>query len=197
MVLNVLVISTSLRDNSNTEILADEFIRGAIAGGHKIEKISLKNKKINFCNGCEVCQKTEKCIFQDDATEIINKLHDSDVVVFAAPVYFGGASGQMHTLLDRTYTLMQLKQNIKQTHKFKDVYLITASADEGEEFTDFVVNNIKEWIKSFDGTYRETQTKSRLAGVIRGLGVWDAGKIRNKPDKMKEAYELGKSISSK
>ena len=54
----VLVISTSLRNNSNTDILADEFIRGAISSGHEVEKISLRDKKINFCIGCDVCQTT-------------------------------------------------------------------------------------------------------------------------------------------
>ena len=49
---NVLVISTSLRKNSNSEILAKEFEKGAKAAGNTVEFISLANKQIGFCIGC-------------------------------------------------------------------------------------------------------------------------------------------------
>ena len=54
----VLVISTSLRNGSNSETLADSFASGALAAGHDVEKISLKDKNISFCKGCLACQKT-------------------------------------------------------------------------------------------------------------------------------------------
>lgn len=52
MTKKVLVISTSLRNRSNSEILADSFIEGAKAAGNDVEKISLKDKSIAFCKGC-------------------------------------------------------------------------------------------------------------------------------------------------
>lgn len=51
MTKKVLVISTSLRNRSNSEILADSFIEGAKAAGNDVEKISLKDT-IAFCKGC-------------------------------------------------------------------------------------------------------------------------------------------------
>jgi multimeric flavodoxin WrbA len=190
----VLVISTSLRNNSNTDILADEFVNGAASSGHEVEKISLRNKKINFCLGCDACQDTQKCVFQDDASEIIKKIHDTDALVFAAPVYFGGVSGQMQTLLDRTYPLFPWKLNLEQTHRFRDVYLITASSGWSNEFTDLVIKKIEDWIKHFSGVWVKCPEGAKLAGIIRGLGVHEAGEIRNQPDKMKEAYEMGKAV---
>ena len=59
---NVLVISTSLRPQSNSEALADEFVRGAVAAGHNVEKISLRGKEIHFCRGCLACQHTGRCV---------------------------------------------------------------------------------------------------------------------------------------
>jgi multimeric flavodoxin WrbA len=190
----VLVISTSLRNNSNTDILADEFINGAMISGHEVEKITLRNKEINFCLGCDVCQNTQKCVFQDGATEIVRKIHDADVVVFAAPVYFGGVSGQMQTLLDRTYPLFPWKLKLEQTHRFRDVYLLTASSGQGNEFTDLVIKKIEDWIKHFSGVWIKCPEGAKLSGVIRGPGVHEAGEIRNQPDKMKEAYEMGKAV---
>ena len=45
---NVVVISSSLRKGSNSEILAKEFIRGA-AIKHNVEYISLKDISLKFC----------------------------------------------------------------------------------------------------------------------------------------------------
>ena len=48
---NILIISTSLRKGSNSEMLADEFMRGAKEAGHQAEKISLRDKRVGFCKG--------------------------------------------------------------------------------------------------------------------------------------------------
>ena len=50
----VLVITTSLRPKSNSEALADEFVRGAVEAGHEVEKLSLRGKEIAFCRGCSI-----------------------------------------------------------------------------------------------------------------------------------------------
>ena len=65
--MNILVISTSLRAQSNSDILTERLIAGARDAGHQVEHISLKGKNIKFCIGCLACQKTQKCILNDDA----------------------------------------------------------------------------------------------------------------------------------
>lgn len=65
----VLVISTSLRPRSNSEALADEFVRGAQEAGNEVEKVTLRGKDIRFCKGCLVCQKTQECVIKDDDVE--------------------------------------------------------------------------------------------------------------------------------
>ena len=95
----VLVISTTLRKGGNSDILSDSFIKGAQEAENIVEKISLIGKKIEFCRGCLSCQETEKCIIKDDANEIIEKIKNSDVIVFSTPIYFYEMAGQMKTLL--------------------------------------------------------------------------------------------------
>lgn len=85
---NILVISASLRNGSNSDMLADEFMRGALESGNKAEKITLRGKSINFCKGCLACQKTGKCVINDDMAEILPKMQHADVICFASPVYF-------------------------------------------------------------------------------------------------------------
>ena len=53
----VLIISTSLRNNSNSEILAHQTEQGAKDAGHEVEFVSLKDKNIQFCKGYFACQK--------------------------------------------------------------------------------------------------------------------------------------------
>ena len=51
----VIVISTSLRRGSNSDMLADKFVEGAKSTGNEVEKISLVGKEIQFCKGCFGC----------------------------------------------------------------------------------------------------------------------------------------------
>ena len=48
----VIVISTSLRHGSNSDMLADQFVEGAKDAGNEVEKITLAGKNIQFCKGC-------------------------------------------------------------------------------------------------------------------------------------------------
>ena len=106
---NILIISTSLRKGSNSEMLADEFMRGAKEAGHQAEKISLRDKRVGFCKGCLTCQKTGCCVIQDDAIAIAEKMRTADVIAFATPIYYYEMSGQMKTLLDRANSLFSSK----------------------------------------------------------------------------------------
>ena len=60
MAKKVLIIETSLRSGSNSDILAESFAKGAKDAGNDVEVVSLKGKKINFCSGCFACQKIGK-----------------------------------------------------------------------------------------------------------------------------------------
>lgn len=114
----VLVITSSLRANSNSDALADSFADGAKSSGNTVEVISLKDKSISFCRGCMACQKTQKCVIRDDAIEIAEKIKNSDVAVFATPVYYYELAGQLKTLLDRCNPIFS------SNYAFRDVYLL-------------------------------------------------------------------------
>ena len=96
----ILVISTSLRSKSNSEALADAFIKGAREGGNSVEKITLQDKRIAFCKGCLACQKRQKCVIDDDAVEIVQKMHDAETIVFATPLYAAAAEPKEMYVVD-------------------------------------------------------------------------------------------------
>lgn len=176
----VLVISTSPRKGGNSELLADEFIKGAVHAGHEVEKICLYDKKLQFCTGCLACQHTGKCVLHDDAAEILDKMRKADVLAFATPIYFYEMSGQMKTLLDRTNPLFPGE------YAFRHIYLLAASADEEASSMDGAVKGLEGWISCFD--------RARLTGVIRGTGADKKGEIQTIPETLKAARELGEQI---
>ena len=88
----VLVISTSPRKGGNSDVLADEFVRGAQKSGNSVEKVTLHNHTIGFCKGCLVCQSTQRCVIRDDADTIAQKMLTADVIAFATPIFTGCAA---------------------------------------------------------------------------------------------------------
>lgn len=161
----ILIVSSSPRKNSNSEALAQAFAEGAREAGHEVELVSLRGKKINFCQGCFVCQEKQRCVFRDDADEICQKALISDVLVFATPIYYYEMSGQLKTLLDRLNPLFP------SDYAFTDVYLMTAAAEDESYVPERAVSGVEGWIECFE--------RARLAGTVFMGGVTTAGE---KPD---------------
>lgn len=176
---NVLIITTSLRSSSNSDMLAEVFADGAKAAGHHTEIISLKDKNIAFCKGCLACQKTGSCVIKDDAVQITEKMKNADVIVWATPIYYYEMSGQMKTMIDRANSLYS------SDYSFRDVYLLSAAAENGTHTDERAVIGLGGWIACFD--------KARFAGKVFAGGVNAPADI-SEHSALKEAYELGKSI---
>ena len=91
---NVVVISSSLRNGSNSEILAQEFVKGASLKNN-VEYISLKDINLKFCLGCLSCQRTGKCVINDDVKDYLEKISSADILVFATPIYYYSMSANL------------------------------------------------------------------------------------------------------
>lgn len=106
--MNILTLQGSPHKNGNTASvikIVEDFL---IAEGQDVENIHLDDYQINACKGCDACKKKTHvtgCIQKDDAIGILEKMTKADIVLFASPLYFWGFTGQMKTLLDRTYSL--------------------------------------------------------------------------------------------
>ncbi len=172
----ILAISTSLRTNGNSETLLDSFIEGAKASGNDVEKITLKGKRIEFCRGCLACQKIGKCVIDDDSIEIVKKMKEAKVLVFATPIYYYEMCGQLKTLLDRANSLYG------SDYKFEDVYVLSTAAEDEEGVDERAVNGVCGWIDCFE--------RCSLKGTVFAGGVTDVGEIKNHPA-LKQAYEMG------
>ncbi|MDP4282262.1 MAG: flavodoxin family protein [Bacteroidota bacterium] len=175
---NVLVLSSSPRKGGNSDLLCDQFIKGAEEAGHQTGKVFLKEKKINYCTGCGTCINAGKCAQKDDMAEILEKMISADVIVMATPVYFYTMCGQMKTLIDRTCSRYTEISN-------KEFYFIVTAA----------VNNkpaMQRTIEGFRG-FTSCLENPKEKGIIYGTGVWEKGDIKSKKT-MNEAFDMGKAV---
>ena len=175
----VLIISSSLRKNANSEQLAVSFADGAKAAGHEVELISLRDKEIRFCIGCFACQKTQRCIMHDDADAIREKMLHADVLIFATPIYYYEMSGALKTMLDRANPLFS------SDYRFREVYLLATAAEDEADTVAGTRVGVQGWVDCFD--------KAELKETLFCGGVTDTGDIAGNAA-LEKARQAGKNI---
>lgn len=174
----VLILSGSPRKNGNSDILCDEFMNGARDAGHDVEKIRVAEKNIAYCRACYACKKSSICAIKDDMAEILQKMIDADVIVFASPVYFYSIDAQLKALIDRTVARWLEVKN-------KEFYYIMTAADEKRASMDTTLACFRGYADCVEG--------AKEMGVIYGTGAYEKGEIKSSCC-MSEAYEMGKNV---
>ena len=176
----VLILSGSPRKGGNSDILCDEFMRGAIDAGNEVEKIRVVEKKIAPCTGCYFCKNSGgRCALNDDMADILQKIIDCDVLVLSSPVYFYSICAQLKAVIDRTVARWTEIAN-------KDLYYIATAAEQDMDTLDITLSCFHGFAMCIDG-YEEK-------GTLYGKGVYDKGDVLNRPELMTIAYEMGNSI---
>ena len=176
----VLILSGSPRKRGNSDILCDEFAKGAKDSGNQVEKIFVAEKDISACTGCYYCKKSGgRCVFNDDMGEILQKIIDCDVLVLSSPVYFYSISSQLKKVIDRTVARWTEIAN-------KDLYYIATAAEAERDTLDTTLACFHGFARCING-YEEK-------GTLYGKGVYEKGDVLNRPELMLIAYEMGESV---
>ena len=174
----VLIITSSLREHSNSNLLAEAFKEGAEENKNNVEIISLKENRIAPCVGCGSCQVHGECFMKDKLNDILDKVISSDVLVFASPTYYYSVSGTLKNFIDRTYAKYTKIKN-------KDFYYIGSSSDPSNESIDGAVETVKGFLRCVDNV--------NLKGIAYGTSLNDQGDAKYS-ESLKQAYELGKNV---
>lgn len=90
-------------EKGNTALILTQFLDGMKLAGAEVELFYTKKMKIKPCLGEYNCwfNTPGVCSQEDDMQELIPKLMEMDVLVFATPLYVDGMTGPMKNLLDR------------------------------------------------------------------------------------------------
>lgn len=178
---SVLILSASPRKGGNTDMLCDEFARGASEVKAKVEKIFLSDYNIDLFREIDTYMQPDsvsKALARDDAKQIIDKMLAADVIVLASPVYYLNINGQLKNLIDRTfYCFMQLKD--------KEFYYITACADREPYAADCAIEGFRGFVRCLPNPTER--------GMIKATGMGRKGGVKGSSF-MQEAYNLGKTI---
>lgn len=176
MAKNVLILSASPRKGGNSDILCDQFKKGAEDAGHTVEKISLYDKNIGFCRACYACFQSGECVIHDNMADILEKMQSAEVLVVATPTYFLSMNGMLKTTIDRFLPKWQELGG-------HDVYFIITGHD-GKEGLKLVGDELTTIFR---------QLGNRVKDIIWGEGVWQKGEVRG-TQAMTRAYQAGYAV---
>jgi multimeric flavodoxin WrbA len=182
----------SPRTKGNSATLAREFCDAA--GQNKAEVREFVLNKLNFkgCQGCMACKaEKEKCVVQDDLTEVLEAVRETDILVLASPVYYADVTAQMKAFVDRTFSFLkpdfETNPDPSRLEKGKTLVFIQTQGDENE------------------GTFAKIFPKYEMfflfygfgaSHLIRACGINDLGEVRQNKDVMSKARELAQTLTA-
>jgi multimeric flavodoxin WrbA len=110
--MRILALNSSPRSSgqSRTELMLTYLVKGMRDANANVETVNLRENIINNCVGCFTCwtKSPGKCIHKDDMTNnLFPKWLESDIVVYATPLYCHFMNGAMSTFRERTLPAVQ------------------------------------------------------------------------------------------
>ena len=177
--MKIVVLKSSGNTHGSSNMLADEFIRGAKESGHTVTEIDVAHANVKPCTGCVACGYEGACVQRDDMNSIRQTILGSDMIVFVTPLYYYGFSAQLKTVIDRFCAF-----NFSLTNKQMKSVLVSAAW------------NADDWTFEALETHYKTLVRYlhfKDCGSILGYGCGSVG-MTQATEYPKLAYKLGKSI---
>ena len=177
--MKITVLMGSPNKKGSTAILEEQFKKGAQESGHQVEVIDICRMDVNPCIGCVKCGYEGPCVQKDDTAEIRRKLLNSDMIVFATPLYYYGMTAQLKTVVDR---FCGYNSSLNSKHLKSSLLTVAWNADD--------------W--TFDALVAHYKTLVRYinfddCGMVLGYGCGTPS-MTSCSRYPQEAYLLGKSL---
>lgn len=190
--MKALGIYGSPRKGGNTDQLLDRVLDGAQAVGAKIKRVYARDLDMSGCIECGGCEKTGRCVLDDDMTEVYDLIAEADVVFIASPIFFYGLTSQVKAVIDRTQALWSrrmLSKNAEErkSHTGGKGYLIAVGATRGKNLFEPAQMVAKYFFDALDMTYE---------GGIFFRSLEKKTAVQENPETLQEAYNLGRMALS-
>jgi multimeric flavodoxin WrbA len=190
--MKVLGIYGSPRKGGNTDQLLDKALEAAQSVGADISKIYARRLNMSGCLECGGCDKTGKCVVDDDMQTVYPLLEASEVIFLASPIFFYGVSAQVKSLIDRAQAcwskrMLEKTPEQRKTYDSGKGYLIAAGATKGENLFEGAILTAKYFYDALDMSYEGGIFFRRLERKTA---------VQENPETLQEASNLGrKSVS--
>jgi multimeric flavodoxin WrbA len=188
--MKILALLGSPRPNGNSATIAKHFCETAEKLGAEVQTFALNKLEYRSCQGCMMCKtKLDKCVLEDDLTQVLDAIRDSDILVLASPVYFWDVSGQLKTFIDRTYSYLvpdfKTKPVKSRLAPGKKLVLILAQGNPDESLFTNIFSKFDFFFKmnGFSDTH-----------FIRACGVQEPGEVSGRLDVMELAEGIAKKL---
>ena len=189
MTIKVLGLSTSPRENSNSDLLLRQALAGAQSAGASVEYIKLSDLNIAPCRECNWCYTTGACRIQDDYRMLSGKLLNTDRLIFATPIFFMNVCAQAKALIDRSQCHWAnkyiLKKQLITGGQDRRAMVIAVGGSKSTKMFDCIRLTMKFYLDTLEMRY--------VANLFINK-INEAGQIQKHPLALKEAFRLGKEL---
>jgi FMN-dependent NADH-azoreductase len=160
----------------------------------EVDFVSVQNVKISPCVACDRCTRIKGCVFQDDMVHLYKAFNDSDIILFASPLYFNSVSAQAKAIIDRCQAIFSSKYVLKDPMIDRDrkrlgLFLSTAGVDMNTDPELF-----KGTLPVMDLFFRAINTEY-LGNLF--VGNVDRVKVMDNPEALASAKDWGRSIAKR
>ena len=106
--MKLLAINGSPRKNWNTAKLLQKIVDGAVSQGAETELVHLVDLNFKGCTSCFACKQIGgkfygRCAMNDDLKPVLQKAHETDVLVLGTPFYFNMETAAMRAFEERLW----------------------------------------------------------------------------------------------
>jgi multimeric flavodoxin WrbA len=188
----VLGIYGSPRKGGNSDQLLDKALEGARSAGAETKTVYARDLKMCGCLECGGCDKTGKCVVEDDMQSVYPLLEEADLIFLASPIFFYSITAQAKALIDRSQALWSKRMLEKTPEERKSYdsgrgYLIAVGATRGKNLFEGSQLTAQYFFDALDMSYD--------GGIFfRSLEKKTAAK--KTPETLQEAYNMGRKAAS-
>lgn len=188
--MDVLVFLGSPRKKGNSEILANAVLEGVRESGGIPEIIRLCDLKISACISCGGCDKTGRCVVEDDMIPLYDKIIATDKIIVASPIFFYGVTAQTKAFIDRCQALWNRKRLLQEKGEWVDNperkgFFVSVAATRGARIFEGAVLTMK---------YGFDAMGTHYAGDFLVTGPDRRGDMKKFERKLAEAVEAGRNF---
>jgi multimeric flavodoxin WrbA len=134
----IIGIIGSPRKEGNTSYLVETALKSAKSAGADTDIINLGSVNIEPCVACDICKAIGECGIEDDISEILEIMMESDGMIIGSPVYFGSVTSQLKILIDRS---RPLRGSFRLKNKVCGAIAVGGSRNGGQESTISVIHD--------------------------------------------------------
>ena len=192
----ILGIGGSPRKGGNSDILLKQLLKGARDEGIATEEIQLRDYQFQPCIGCERCRKDKRCTGLQDGMQLIYpKIREAGGMVLISPIYSYNVTALMKSFIDRLYCFYNFSDE-------RPGYWSSQLANQGRKAIIAVVGEQATREEGgMDLTFETMRRSIKALGYevideLPVLGIFHKGKVKEYPQYLDEAEELGRQLAS-